>query len=90
MTVDCLGRKIKVGDWVSYTNTWQTSGLSVGRVFKIKDKTKKGKGRVHSEIQIKRNNGCSSIINRSNYVCLMESPFENSEGSLGVGEKYKM
>jgi len=90
MAVDCLGRDMKVGDWVSYTNTWQAADVRVGKISIIKDKRKDGKPRVHAEITISGTEGYCTSVNRSGYICLMEAPFDKLKGALGVGDKYKM
>ncbi len=91
MAVDCLGRSVKVGDWVSYTNTWQNAEVRVGKIAKIVDKKlKSGLDRVHPKFMIVGRQGWESTVNRSRYLCLLEVPFECAEGVLGVGDKYKM
>jgi len=90
MAVDCLGRSINIGDWVSYTNTWQNADMRVGKISKIVDKLKSGLDRVNPQVSIMGRQGWECIVNRSGYLCLMEDPFEADEGVLGVGKKYKM
>jgi len=88
--IDCLGRSLSIGDWVTYTNTWQVADVRVGKISVIKDKRKDGSDRVHPEIQIIGHNGWGGSVNRSCYICLLEIPFDKLEGALGIREKYKM
>ena len=92
MVVDCLGRELKIGDSVAFTNPWKGACIEVGRISKIVEFCKDGSPRFNPKITITNGSGWNwlSEVNRDHYICLMEPLFMKLKGALSILQKYKV
>ena len=89
MNKDCIGRIVKIGDWISYSNG--VNVVEVGKITEIVSHCKISGGlKVHPEIHIKGSHSWEEVVSRSSHVCLLEAPFETLDGALSIQNKYKM
>ena len=86
---DCLGREVKEGDWICYTNSWKGAPIEVAQITNIVLYKKDGNPRKYPVIEIKQSY-YTTTVNRKYYFCKLERPFKADEGQLGIHERYKM